>query len=250
MKTTIDRNEVSTSFSASDKADLRQLLRKLAPVTHVEKLGRYRRLRSDDLWPLLVSQICVMGSARGMERMPEGSEERARFDKDTSLSTWRTEKFSPRYMANTLKGHGATRFHAVAAQKLKDLVDTPTVVQGAEVVLLHELPGRRSRDAIREEIIKRCPDFKLKSASDFMITVGLSHDVIALDTRVIGFLTRFLDYNLPAARVQSSERIYLSVENALRDVCDASGQALAVLDRAIFRYSTMSALEYVMGPRT
>lgn len=92
----------------------------------------------------------------------------------------------------------------------------------------------------------RCPAFKRKSASDFMITTGLSHDVIALDVRVVGALKKYVGYETPVGRVQGSRKIYLSVEQALREVCEEAGTTLARLDRTLFQFTSMSAIKYVM----
>jgi thermostable 8-oxoguanine DNA glycosylase len=94
--------------------------------------------------------------------------------------------------------------------------------------------------------MRRCPTFKRKSVSDYMITAGISHDVIALDVRVVGALKRYLGYETPVSRVQGSKKIYLSVEEALRDVCEEDRTTLARLDRTLFQFTGMSALRYVI----
>ena len=95
--------------------------------------------------------------------------------------------------------------------------------------------------------MERCPVFKPKSASDSMIEVGLSHDVIALDVRVVGGLQKYFSYNLPASKVQEHRDVYLSMESALREVCAEAGASLALLDRALFQLGGMSALEFMFG---
>jgi thermostable 8-oxoguanine DNA glycosylase len=100
--------------------------------------------------------------------------------------------------------------------------------------------------AVRDVLMERCPIFRMKSASDFMINAGLSHDVIALDVRVVGVLQRYLGYNLAPGNVQSRRRVYLSVEDALRGACERSSHSLAHLDRVLFKFSAMSALEFAL----
>lgn len=197
----------------------------------------------------IVAQVCVMGSARGMEAMGKDNERREEFEEATSLSAWEQRRFNQDYLAGVLRKFRATRFHREAAGKLRLIVDVPTAVKRSNVVLLKDLPKSRYPNVIREELINRCPAFKRKSASDFMITMGLSHDVIALDTRVVGALQQYLRYNFKAARVQGSKQIYLSVEAALRGVCKQVGGSLAILDRTLFQFTSMSAVQYVLTVR-
>ena len=79
-----------------------------------------------------------------------------------------------------------------------------------------------------------------------MIDAGLSHDVIALDVRVVGALRKHFGFNLEAGQVQARRDVYLSVESALREVCAEAGKPLALLDRALFQLGGMTALDFVV----
>jgi len=96
--------------------------------------------------------------------------------------------------------------------------------------------------------MERNPYFKLKSASDFMIVVGLSHDVIAFDTRVVGILNDYFGLNLNVNRVQGSKTIYESLESALRDACERLGISLAHLDRMLFRFKDTIVSRIMIKP--
>jgi len=122
----------------------------------------------------------------------------------------------------------------------------PGVFQGHDLVLFEGLSHEGNPIQTRGEIIKRCPIFHLKSASDFMINVGLSHDVIALDTRVVGILQKYLGYNLTPQHIQSHRGLYLSLEAALREFCREQNISLALLDRLLFRFSNLGAIELVV----
>ena len=79
-----------------------------------------------------------------------------------------------------------------------------------------------------------------------MINVGLSHDVIALDVRVVGVLRRYFAFNLAPSGVQGRRRVYLSVEQALREACPKRA-SLALLDRVLYSFSGTTALDFAMG---
>ncbi len=110
-------------------------------------------------------------------------------------------------------------------------------------VLFKNLSHKNDANHIRHQLIQRCPVFRLKSASDFMIEAGLSRDVIALDTRIVGVLKDYFDYNLGPGQVQANIARYYSLEDALRKYCQKAGKSLAVLDRVLFRYSGMTVFQ-------
>jgi hypothetical protein len=72
----------------------------------------------------------------------------------------------------------ATRFHNKSAAKLILMLDTTSIFCKNRAVLLEGLSEKDDSILVRDELMKRNPFFKLKSASDFMIDIGLSHDVI------------------------------------------------------------------------
>ena len=59
----------------------------------------------------------------------------------------------------------------------------------------------------------RCPDFKRKGASDFMVETGISHDVIALDVGVVGALNKYAGLRDPG-RASAGQQEYLPVRGA------------------------------------
>jgi len=246
MKTTVRRGEVRTAISEESRTRLKRLLQRIAGSANVPALGKWRNMSSDDLWWQIVQQVCVMGSARGMEAMAQDKKRKAAFKEETSLRNWKRHRFDAKYLAGVMRAFAATRFHRRAARTLQKITNTRTAVRGGHVVLLENFPRVRDVNVRRDALMIRCPVFKRKSASDFMISVGLSHDVIALDQRIVGTLRKYLGFNLPFQRVQASRAIYLSVEATLRIVCREAGSSLAILDRALFRFEGMTAIQYII----
>ncbi len=210
------------------------------------RLRSGQRPSSAVAWHRLVSQVCVMGSSKGMGFIASDPKLLQQFCASTALRVWSRQRYDRAYMAELLEQYKATRFPNKAADTLRQMVETRTIVHKAEVVLLTGLSGQMPRDELRDTLIDRCRFFKLKSASDFMISTGLSDDVIALDVRIVGVLAKYLQYGRTAAQVQSSRKDYLSLEVALRSVCEEAGISLAKLDRLLFQFSAMNALDYVL----
>ena len=235
-----------TILEKGDAENIHRLLRVVGPYVKFEPLRPGRRLGQARVWERIVSQVCVSGSALGMERLAAEPGRFKEFRQATSLAALARRGHRAGHIAGVLRRFGATRFHNQAARRLLKVIRTPTVVQGDRCVLMGQVPRTDDYRAIREALLASCPIFKLKSASDFMISTGLSHDVVALDTRVVGVLRRYFGFNHEASVVQGRPALYFSVEQALREVCDEVKEPLARLDRVLFQFSGVSTLEFVI----
>ncbi len=246
MQTKFVNRKPVTTIQPESRRKLLHVIEKLDGHTKPPKLGRWRTLSNNDLWGHIVSQVCVMGSAIPMETLDRDGR-RPAFDAALSLPTLVAQKNRVAYIADTLKDFAATRFHKKAAQRLEAALSDKGIVEAGRVVLLDGLPAGKP-DEIREELLTRSQSlFRRKSVSDLMITVGLSHDVIALDQRVVGLLNVHLGYNKTFDRLQSSRDLYLSVEDCLRGVCKEAGVSLGQLDRMLFKFAGLTAIGYLTG---
>lgn len=246
MNTIIAKREMVTTIEAEDHARFLRIIDRLGPYAEVPPLGGYRHMGHAEVWLKLVGQVCVMGSSRGMAAINADRRTRTQFAKAASLRSWSASSYRVSALAKVLKDFKATRFATRAAGLLREVAKSPEVVRNDRCVLLRHLSHDQDVERIRRTLMDRCPIFKLKSASDFMINVGLSQDVIALDLRVVGTLEEHFGFNLSASQVQARERIYLSVEETLRAVCREAGVTLGVLDRCIFQFGGMSALDFAL----
>lgn len=247
MKTTTSSTATPiTTVTPSDLERIGHILKVFGPHVRLEPLEGYTSMSSSRVWHALVSQFCVMGSARGMENLARDPAGLAKFHAATDLPALAKKRFDVDHLADVLRSFSATRFPKRAATGLKAVIDSPTSVRDGECVILAGLTYEQPAMTVRDTLIARCPAFKLKSASDFMITTGLSQDVVALDTRVVGALRKYLGFNLKVGAVQNRREVYLSVESALRDACEGHGAKLGRLDRVLFQFSGISALDFAL----
>jgi thermostable 8-oxoguanine DNA glycosylase len=198
------------------------------------------------IWLELVDQVCVMGAAEPMARLRADIERYKAFEDAVKWTIIISQQNPVTYLSNILQEFSATRFHTRSAEKLVSLLQSPRVFQDGKLLLLEELSHHNDGLHTRDELIQRCPIFKLKSASDFMISVGLSHDVIALDKRIVGIFQKYFDYNLNSNQIQANRNYYLSLETTLREFCQKKHISLAFLDRLLFNFTNVSAIELVL----
>lgn len=243
MQTVHDGEAVQTLLTEADREILVRVITLFSRYIEIAPIGRYRTLAPHEVWFRLVGQVCVMGGAALWDSLTGSPTTAARFGEAVSVNAVGLQDHPTPYLAHTLRSYSATRFHNKAAGRLVSIMDSPGVFRDHTLVLFEDLSHEDPAIPTRDELVKRCPVFGLKSASDFMIDVGLSHDVIALDTRIVGILRRYLGYNLTLSQIQGHRGRYLSVEAALRGLCDEQGVSLALLDRLLFRLGTVGAMD-------
>jgi thermostable 8-oxoguanine DNA glycosylase len=96
-------------------------------------------------------------------------------------------------------------------------------------------------------MVKRCHgSFKMKSISDFMIEIGMAQSLIAFDTRIVGLLRKHFGLNVKLDKIQSNDILYKEIEGKLRDVCRELGIKLSLLDRMLFKFNSVSTIEYIL----
>ncbi len=246
MQTSTDKQSIHTELSDDDRRALSGIIELLGPLVNLEPIARYATMSAEEVWSTLVIQVCVMGSARHIQRLTDDSGRYRDFQEAASLPVVSKERNRAAYLARVLREFRATRFHQKGADRLAAMLSSPRVFQGDKISLLDRLSHQEDGSQTRDELIRRCPAFGLKSASDFMITIGLSHDVIALDTRLIGIFQRHFGYKLDSGKVQSNRGIYFSLEAALRGFCREKQVSLALLDRLLFNFDNLSAVDLVL----
>lgn len=242
-------------FSRKDFKLLQKIKKYLARHINKEELpelGYYSSLNDEKLWLIILSQFCVMGGA-GMylnlkmnEQKLSEFQDDMRLDKLLSLRKGKELSYVTEHVSKTLSK--ATRFHDKQANKIVELLTNQKVIKRRRIVLLHNLSHKKnSYEDIRSKLIERMhPYFKLKSASDFMIKTGLSNDVIALDTRIVGILREHFNLRVSVNQVQNNKKIYIFVEQSLRDACKRLHLSLACLDRALFKFSGTTAVDFIL----
>jgi len=238
--------ELKISFSGKRLERLAKLKKYLSHKAELPILGR--SFKDEDLWIEIVTQFCVMGGTRMIESLMNDSSKYSEFKNEIGLGKLLSFKKSKRigHIANVLKTFKATRFHPQEAEKINALFSNSKVIRDRRIVLLDGLSYKQPFNKIRDELIRRNPYFKFKSASDFMIKVGLSRDVIALDTRILGVLNDHFGQKLKPNKVQGNKKVYELIEEALRKACKKIRIPLARLDRILFKYSEKRAIAFIL----
>jgi hypothetical protein len=69
METIRTNGDIRTLLSTIDRTILGRIVRLFGKLVEIEPIGQYRKMTPDKVWLMLVGQVCVMGSARHMERL-------------------------------------------------------------------------------------------------------------------------------------------------------------------------------------
>ncbi len=237
---------IQIELNKSDLEKFSCLIRLLKNCSKLDSLGKYRRMKKDDIWKILVKQVCVMGSSKGLSNLKRTPNRREDFNSAISLLKIISHKKRELYLEKIFREFKVTRFPNKSAKKLVDLLKQDSVVKNGRLTLLNHLSHAKDPVTIRNTLIERCNGLlNFKSISDFMISVGLSHDVIALDTRIVGNLKKHFGFNLKTSQIQNNKKVYLSIENSLRPVCKANKASLALLDRVLYNFSSKPFIDTI-----
>jgi len=243
----IDMKSYITTLSNKDIELLEKIRKYLAHKIKLPNLGFYESLTDEELWFKIVIQFCVMGGTRMIDNLKD-TEKYSEFKKAIELNKLLLIEKKDRLnnIDDILTNFKATRFHPQQAKKLVEILDKPEILHGGRIALLDGLSQAQPFNEVRDKLIARNPHFKLKSASDFMIDVGLSHDVVALDTRIVNILKKYFDLNVGLSKVQGERKVYISIEQALRQACKKISISLAQLDRMFFNYTGKNAISFII----
>lgn len=237
-----------TTLDEADYSKLLKITKHLIHQVNMPQLGLYASMSQDELWLSLVLQFCVVSGKRMAEDLRSDEKKLHEFGKKLNFSYLLSLKNDRRkYIADVLKSYKATSFYNKQAERIEDVLNSPKVIYLNKLVLLKDIDHeKQSHKEIRDLLMRRVPHFKLKSASDFMIENGLSIDVMAINTRIGEVLNHHFRLNLTNHRIQSSKRIYESVENCLRKGCEKMGVPLAYLSRMLYNYSEKDTVSYIL----
>lgn len=96
--------------------------------------------------------------------------------------------------------------------------------------------GMKSREKLCE-----CPGIGMKSASWFLRNVGYNDNYAVFDVHILRFIAR-IGIDVPNV---ISERVYIYLEDILRDVCNKIGVSLGKMDYLLWILGRNGYLEYV-----
>jgi thermostable 8-oxoguanine DNA glycosylase len=244
----ISPNNHKTYLREEDTNKLTEIAKYLIDRIQLPQLGVYRELSEEELWFNLLLKICAIGGASLLHDLQRDEVRFREFREKLSLSTLLTKTdLRKEYIAGILKEYKATRFYNKQAGKIDSLMNHPSVIYGGHFVLLNDLDhDRMDFREIRSRLISRNSHFKLKSASEYMIDVGLSIDVISLNVRTAEILGDHFGLKVDRHKLQDTKYIYESVEDGLRNGCNQIGIPLAYLDRMFYHYGEKDAISFIL----
>ncbi len=259
----VSKNVWSVKVTEEDKKKIMCIAQKLKSTTPpLPEYGYWKRMPSKETWKSTLSQFCVVGSAQLIEKLMNDKKRYAEFVTKLSIETLmkiRTNR--EKYISEQLKEFKATRFHNKTAKRILKCLENEDMVKEGKVILLEDLKNNETvnEDQIRNILLKRIPFLKMKSVSDFMISIGATKRFIAFDTRVVGLMNRFFglritlksgkkieESNKIRDKIGSDKALYIAMEKRLSEVCRDIGVNLSCLDRILFNNAKKSAIEYLL----
>ena len=242
----ISKNEWLIEITGEDKRKLACIINKLKNKTELPIYGSWKNMSTEKIWSAILDQFCVMGSARPIDKLKENAGRYNDFLDKLSVRTLSIVTSERReYIANNLHDFKATRFYNKNAERINNCFGDNEVIRDGKIVLFADcINDEINEDKMRDGLLNKQSYFKIKSVSDFMITIGAARSFIAFDTRVVGLFNKHFGLDLKVGKIQSNETLYKSLEKMLRETCRELGIDLSLLDRMLFRYN--STINYIL----
>jgi thermostable 8-oxoguanine DNA glycosylase len=211
----------------------------------LNKLGNYTEISNDELWFKIISQLFIINNLPIIKDSSNNAVNE-KFKSAISLKSILNHKNKEEYIAHVLLNYDVTQFYKDQSKKIFMLLNNKDVIFSNKVILFDGLNYEQNFNFIRDELLKRNPFSKMKSVSEIMIEFGFSNDVLAIDSRILGFLSSHLNFNVSLEKIQSNKKLYLLIEESIRDECAKLNIKLSIFDRIIFKYLNISAIDYIL----
>jgi len=224
-------------FSRSAATEFSAKIKGLVESTrdHFPERDAWKKLDDDGVWKHIVYQVCVVGSSASYERMINSSTAQTALRYNTVSVLDADEQ--ARVINKVLRDHGVRYASANLAKcpKTKALVknlDFLAGYKGGPTGYVKKLSLLDENERI-EVIMRDLSYIKLKGARDLLAELGLAHNVIALDSRVLGILRSF-GADVPKETPTDVQK-YQTIQKALlSQICEPLGLTGVELDRILY----------------
>lgn len=188
-------------------------------------------LNPEHLWISLVTQYLVKGSSKPIDRLQDNKQRYSQFLSQLSLSRFIKLERQTREkdLANIFQSYKATRFYNTQARAIAKFLDKWDE-------FLSVIKSQKDSSEIRKELVTLIPGFNMKSASDYLITIGKASDLIAFDTRIQKIMENKMGLTKRGAGyIRRYPKVYESLENEIISIIKPSGVSLSQLDRVMYQ---------------
>ena len=195
----------------------------------------WRKLDDDGVWKHILYQVCVVGGSASYERLVNSAAAQESLKYDTLVKLDADEQ--ARAINTVLRDHGVRYASAniTTCPKTRALVknlNSLASYNGGPTGYLKNLSLLDENERI-ERVMRDLNYIKLKGARDLLAELGLAHNVIALDSRVLGILRTF-GADVPK-ETPTDAREYQAIQQALlSQICEPLGLTGVELDRILY----------------
>jgi thermostable 8-oxoguanine DNA glycosylase len=191
------------------------------------------------LWLHLVEELCVKGGSRLLENLKLDCSKYSVFMEEVSLKGLRSLDGENTKIHLETAMRKATRFYK--KQSVEVLICLSRFDEIYKL-LMDNIDDKK----LREKLVEMNIGLKWKSISDYLIEIGKTKDMIAFDSRIINILNKYFGLNLKQSKIQSNHKIYIEIEDSIRNDLKSTGLSLSYMDRIMYKLSGMSAIDYIL----
>jgi N-glycosylase/DNA lyase len=116
----------------------------------------------------------------------------------------------------------------------KNICSTARVISSTDCWFYNLLSKPSSEVEIRNYLAHAISGFGLKEASHFLRNIKYSSELAIIDTHIVNFLSQL--ELIPTEKVTVTKKVYVELEDKMRQICRSNQLNLSILDMAIWYY--------------
>lgn len=255
------KNIWSIEITDEDKRKIKCIVQQLKPLTKpLREYGKWKEMSAEQLWEKIIEQFCVIQGIGQWNQLKRRKKDYKEFMEKMRLANLTNKENRVEYLRQLFLEYRPHRWTKKMPTIIDRFLSNEKTVKKGDLVIFDALKNKDDENDMRDILVKNCYGFGMKSISDLMIEIGMTRNLIAFDTRIVGLLTEFFGlsiWTLKSGKLESDKRIigkigdnkalYEAMEEKLREVCREieDDLSLSLLDRVFFN-ATKSVIEYIL----
>ena len=226
-------------ITAAHLAIFKNIIEQYQHNTRITTKDYWQQLDNNALWLWLVGQVMVVGGAASNDRFQSREDLKQKISYD-ALSKYTDDKALQTVINAVLRAAGVRYASSdlERCMKSKALVHNYRFIanyKGGFKGLLHHLVQMKDEQERISFLMQHFKFIKHKSARDFLMSMGINTNTLALDIRIQNIFRHF-EINFPTQAQLSSKGIYDTTEaEIIEKICEPLNIEPAIFDRILYQ---------------
>jgi thermostable 8-oxoguanine DNA glycosylase len=240
----ISKGNWRVEVTGEDSRKITCIVRELKQTTCLPKYGLWKGMNPEQLWEKIIAQFCAIQGTKEWKELKKRDYDYRDFIKEVRLDNLVKKEDRLAFLRYLFERYRPHRYVNKIPVMIDRFLNNQNVLEKGKFVLFDGLQNYDSEDDTRDFLVRNCFGLGMKSVSDFMIEIGMAKTLMAFDTRIIGLLRKHFGLKIETNSIPDT--LYKKLEEELRGVCRNLDLELSLLDRMLYRFAGVSAIDYIL----